>query len=138
MPRQDLSYLRPRAYAASLDAAVRDAEHIHPGKAAKYCRQFGTPDDEHDEEGETRGDLWTYYDGETDFGKIAKLLAPMMTDFKGGVPRASFDGTVMVRCRGRRLFLTARKSSQEADAAPRKRPSARHHRGRRAGRAEEE
>lgn len=134
---QDLSYLHPRAYAASLDAAVRAAEHIHPSEAAKYCKQFATPHDEEQDSGgggENDGDLWTWYNGEADFSKIAKLLQPMMTDFKGGVPRASFDGTVMVRCAGRRLFLTPRESTPAADHAPR-RPSARRRRGRRAGRA---
>jgi hypothetical protein len=44
------------------------------------------------------------------------LLLPSLLLLQGKVPRASYDGTVVVRCRGRRLFLVLK--SNEAWRLP--------------------
>jgi hypothetical protein len=41
------------------------------------------------------------------FEETAKYLKPMMGDVREGTPRGSYKGHIVVRCRGRRLFLRA-------------------------------
>lgn len=60
------------------------------------------------EDTERTWDLVYKYPGtQQGFTKTAKYLKPMMGDCREGTPRGSFMINLIVRCRGRRLFLQA-------------------------------
>lgn len=67
-----------------------------------YCAVH-KPDD-----AERTWDLVYKYPGTKEgFTQTAKYLKPMMGDVREGTPRGSYKMNLVVRCRGRRLFLRA-------------------------------
>lgn len=103
----DLSYLERDAYAATMAAWLAAATPL-PAEAAAglkdYCAVTQPPDAD-------ARDLVLSYKDNDDYIRIGRELYPMLGDISvgGGIPRASYHGTVMVRCRGRRLFLVKAK-----------------------------
>jgi hypothetical protein len=51
--------------------------------------------------------VYKYPAGRAGFEATAKYLKPMMGDVREGTPRGSYKGHLIVRCRGRRLYLRA-------------------------------
>lgn len=104
--RENLSYLLKDNYAALMQswlAAAVEYDRAKYGSLASYC-DVNKPLD-----AKNPGDLFvTYQGGEgtpTAYMNVTKSLVPMLGDLASGFARASYDGVVMVRCRGRRLFL---------------------------------
>lgn len=101
--RNDISYLKQENYNPLLQKWVSEAELFNGTLAQlqQYCAVDLAEDTEH------TGDLVIRYGGGPQgFTEAAKHLPPMMTDSREGFPRGSYQGTVTVRCRGRRLFIT--------------------------------
>lgn len=70
-----------------------------PENLAEYCgSSLADVPNKHD-------DLRVHYTGKDGFMQTAKALAPMLADWRSDSPRMGYHGIVMVRCRGRRLFL---------------------------------
>lgn len=101
----DLQYLLHDNYKALMQAWLSSAVEysISEMKAIllqDYCN-VTQPDDARD----SRDIVVTYQGGVQGYTNASKLLHPMLGDLREGSPRASYDGIVIVRCRGRRLFL---------------------------------
>lgn len=113
--QQDLSYLLRDNYAATMRKWLSSAVWLQGnelGTLDQYCSPSQPPDPD------TR-DLILAYKNNQEYSDITgRKLGPMMWDisYGGKVPRASYDGTVVVRCRGRRLFLVLK--SKEAWRLP--------------------
>lgn len=105
--KQNLSYLLKKSYAATMRSWIQNAvEFVHKNTTtlADYCNNTLL------EDSTEQSDLLVTYDrldgNGTSFVRYADELKPMMNGIvMGHAPRASYDGIVVVRCRGRRLFL---------------------------------
>lgn len=98
-----MPHLKLDIYTATLKEWVRAAQ---PFKGSlddleAYCAADAPEDTEETEDMVVR---YTYTP--EGWANMAKRLKPMRPDMREGVPRGAFQRTIMVRCRGRRLFLT--------------------------------
>lgn len=105
--KQDLSQLEGAAYAQQMDGWLKAAQPLDPAiNIQQYCAITQPADAD-------TSDLLVHYSDQAGFTALAKKLPPMLFDHKGGpveadyplVPRASYKGVTIVRCRGRRLFI---------------------------------
>ena len=92
------------------DTYIKDLfEQMHHARVLDDPKEVHTAlisdDDDDDQE---RADIILYYTDETHYTKIAKSLG-ILPDWKAGVPRAAYRGTVILRdsSRGRRVFIAA-------------------------------
>lgn len=101
---ESLDYLLQSNY-GPMYTAWMDAAEVWNGTITdlqSYCN-VTQPDDD-----SQPGDLvYRYPAGKKGYEDTAKYLKPMMGDVREGSPRGSYQGHVVVRCRGRRLFLRA-------------------------------
>ncbi|KAF6254359.1 GNT-I family-domain-containing protein [Scenedesmus sp. NREL 46B-D3] len=107
--KQDLQYLLKDRYEQLMVRWLARAKHyssvtnVQGLPLGQYCNTTGPND------AAAAGDMVVEYQGthgtELSYMNISQLLPPMLGDLREGSPRGSYDGIVMVRCRGRRLFL---------------------------------
>lgn len=106
---QDLTYLQHGKYAALLDSWMAAADQVDGKYLGHLCQM---------QQGKSgmvnHRDLVVTYSNLDHFKRLALQLSPMMTDLMGAsglpgndrlAPRGSYNGTVVVRCAGRRLFI---------------------------------
>lgn len=106
--KQNLTYLLKEPYSALMKEWLSQAvpyDNTQLGGLSTYCG-LQMPIDANN----TMDLVTTYTWDETNpkasgFFALARQLPGVMDDLKGKRPRASYDGVVVVRCRGRRLFL---------------------------------
>lgn len=99
----DLSYLKKDSYAALMKRWLAVAAPLtkRDNDLARFCSIKAAPDTN-----ATAGDMVATYRSPDDFVALANVLKPMMADLRAeSLPRSSYGGVVVVRCRGRRLFL---------------------------------
>jgi hypothetical protein len=106
---QDLGYLLKDRYAALmsqwLSAAHRfnNVNNVEGVPLQDYCNVTQPA------AAAAAGDMVVEYYGTNgtalSYLNVSQLLVPMLGDLREGSPRASYNGVVVVRCRGRRLFL---------------------------------
>lgn len=101
---KNLDFLLQSNYSALYNGWLDSAE-VWKGtllELQSYCA-IEQPDDE-----ANPGDfVYRYPAGKLGYEEAARHLMPMKGDVREGTPRASWRGHVVVRCRGRRLFLRA-------------------------------
>lgn len=104
--RRNLTYLLKANYEVVMDAWLSNATKYDEsllGDLRDYCHRDKAADTN------ATSDLLITYPWNSNnhggFAQVAEKLPGMMTDIRGQRPRASYNGIVMVRCRGRRLFL---------------------------------
>lgn len=105
-PAQDLSYLEQGRYSVLMKQWLTAAEPLHmsPKELQSFCRvDLYTHDNSTGESSDH--DYLVRFHNLQNYVELARALVPMVSDTKGNAGRASFNGTVMVRCRGHRLFL---------------------------------
>lgn len=115
----NLSYLLQEQYAPLMQQWLSNAQPFEGSLAEleQYCNVSNQGPRE--EKPEPAGDLLLHYPSTAaGWTNTTLALKPMMTDMREGSPRGSYKGTVMVRCRGRRLFLTPEPEAMAAAAAP--------------------
>lgn len=102
----DLDYLLPGNYSALMHSWLADAmplKSTEHGGLQLYCDGSKSSNDR-----DTSDLVLTYPWNEAEhktYVNIARQLPGMIEDIRGGRPRASYKGIVVVRCKCRRLFL---------------------------------
>eukprot|EP00775_Hariotina_reticulata_P012917 gene12917-13044_t len=101
---QDLSYLQHDSYLTLMSSWLSHAEPLTDkvGLSLKCkVQQSAVP------LGGPVTDMLVTYKNNREYEIIAKSLHPMLSDLQAeDLPRASYNGTVIVRCQGRRLFIS--------------------------------
>jgi hypothetical protein len=106
---QNLSYLHHDSYATLLSSWLSHAEPVTDKASVSRKCQVDRSAVPH---GEPVTDMIVTYDGTGEYDIIAKSLHPMLPDLQAeSLPRASCNGTVIVRCQGRRLFISPKQGS---------------------------
>ena len=114
--KHNLTYLLKDNYAKTMQGWVSNAipfDSQQLGPLQTYCDVAQPPDTFN-----TSDLVLVYKWGASDpkeYQGIVKQLPGVMDDIRGGRPRASYHGIVVVRCRGRRLFLGPREPLADSD-----------------------
>lgn len=106
-PAQNLSYLEQGRYRVLMKQWLADAEPLPmgPKDLQSFCSVVQYKHKRSSTHGSSKYDYLVRFSSLQEYVQLARALAPMVPDTKGNAGRASYNGTVMVRCRGHRLFL---------------------------------
>lgn len=99
---QDLTYLEAKRYRKLMKDWIAGAEEVK----TLHALRCDDPTVESHVLGNTYRDYLIRYRSLSHYLELARDLSPMIAETRGNAGRASYNGTVMVRCRGHRLFLT--------------------------------
>lgn len=104
--RQNLTYLLQAPYSALFNRWIAEAIPFNSsqlGSLSTYC-DLHMPIDTNNTADLVASYVWNETNPK-DYFALVRQLPGVMDDIRGKRPRASYNGVVVVRCRGRRLFL---------------------------------
>lgn len=101
---QNISYLQHATYSLAISTWISSAVPVNESQLPGLCRT--------DAKEPSYLDYKVFYNDLDHYLRITKTMSPMISEIRGGAGRASYNGTVIVRCAGHRLFLTPSKSAK--------------------------
>lgn len=104
---KDLSYLQEARYKTLMQQWLASAKLLtmRPDELRIFCHA-GSLTQKQELSNTSSHDYIMCFSTLDEYMELAKALAPMVPDIKGNTGRASYDGVVIIRCRGHRLFLS--------------------------------